>query len=168
MTEAQASVASLAARLAASRRPGELLAETVPARKALGLIPRRASMRRVGEGWRLGVLLVTREGELFAARQVFRAARQVLPGHQSTSAQQRLARRLVALDAGFPDGSTIVLYAPRIPLDDAEAMRAHAGPVVVRDGRLLVRWMPGSPDDALTALDAYLNERLDLALGRQG
>ncbi len=165
LAEARAALAAAAERLAATGVAPAQLADSVPARRSLGVIPRRATMRRIGEGWPLGVILVSRDGGVFELRTVVRATRQVLPGQQAASAVERRALRLAALDAGFAEGAVIALDARRIPLDDVEAMRGEAGPLVLRDGRVLVRWIPDAPDDALAPLEAYLHERLELSQG---
>ena len=165
LIEARAALAAAAAELAAAGAAPEQLAVTVPARRTLGFIPRRASMRRMGEGFLLGVLVVTREGDAYAQGQVVRATRQVLPGHQAESAGRRRALRQSALDAGFREGTTIVLDARRLPLEDEHAMRAERFPLVLREKGALVRWMPTAPDSALRPLASYLRERLDLTAG---
>lgn len=163
LAEARAALAAAAAELASARARPEQLAATVAAHRVLGLVPRRATMRRAGEGWRLGALLVTRDGEAFEPRTVIRASRAVLPGQQAASAQERRALRLMALDAGFAEGDVIALDPRRIPIDDVEAMLAETHPLVLRDGRVLVRWMPDAPDDSLAPLEVYVRERLELA-----
>lgn len=165
LAEARAALAAAAGRLAAAGAAPEQLVVTVPAHRALGLIPRRESFRRTGEGFVLGALLVTASGDAFAPGRIARASRQVLPGHQSESARARRELRQRLLDARLPEGSTVVIDARRVPLDDPAAMAAERGPLVVRDGAVLVRWMPTAADDTLRPLDAYLAERLDLALG---
>jgi predicted aminopeptidase len=69
------------------------------------------------------------------------------------------------LDARLPEGSTVVIDSRPLPLDDPAAMAAEHGPLVLGDDGVLVRWIPSAPDAALRPLDAYLAERLDLALG---
>jgi len=164
LTQARAALAAAAAELAAGPAPVQL-AVTVPPRRALGFIPRPASMRRIGEGFLLGVLFITRAGDAYAPGQIVRATRQVLPGHQAESAQQRRALRQTALDAGFREGATIMLDARPLPLDDESSMRQETFPLVLRGDRLLVKWMPTAPESALRPLASYLRERLDLAAG---
>lgn len=147
-------------RLGEAAHPHDHFGVTVPARRSLGVIPRRQTYRRAGVGWRLGVIALTTDGELHAVGQIVRASRQVLPGHQAESARERRALKELLVDKGFPDGATVLLDAPRI---DAES-NAQGGPVAIRDGRVLVRWMPGAPDSALTSLPDYLAERVALAL----
>ena len=63
LTDARAALAHAAGQLAAAGATPELLVETVPAHRALGLIPRRESFRRTGEGFVLGAFLVTSSGD---------------------------------------------------------------------------------------------------------
>lgn len=169
LAEARAALAEAAGRLAAAGAAPEQLAVTVPAHRALGFIPRRETFRRTGEGYMLGALLVTADGDAFAPGRIARASRQVLPGHQSESARERRELRQRLLDARLPDGSTVVIDARPVPLDEPVAMAAERGPLVLREQAgataVLVRWIPSAPDSALRPLDAYLAERLDLALG---
>jgi len=169
VSNARAVLAAAVERLAAAGTAPDLLATTVPAHRVLGVIPRRESYRRNGEGFLLGALLITASGDVFEPGRIVRASRQVLPGHQSESARARRELRQRLLDARFAEGSTVVIDARPLPLDDIEALRTERGPLVLRaDHRgaaVLIRWMPGSPDDALTPLDTYLRERLELVLG---
>ena len=162
LTDARAALAAAAAELAARGVPPEQLAVTVPPRRALGFIPRPSTMRRISEGFLLGAILATADGEAFDPGTILRATRQVLPGHQAASAHERRILRQTALDAGFREGTTLVLDPRPLPLDDEAAMRAEAGPLVLTDGGVLVRWMPTAPDSALRPLGDYLRERLDL------
>ena len=165
LTDARAALAHAAGQLAAAGATPELLVETVPAHRALGLIPRRESFRRTGEGFVLGAFLVTSSGDAAEPGRIARASRQVLPGHQSESARARKELRQRLLDARLPEGSTVVIDSRPLPLDDPAAMATEHGPLVLRDDAVLVRWMPSAPDEALRPLEAYLAERLDLALG---
>lgn len=159
-------LAAAAAELAALGIPPEQLAVTVPPRRALGFIPRPATMRRTGEGFLLGAVLATADGEAFEPGTILRATRQVLPGHQAASAQERRALRQTALDAGFPEGTTVVLDSRSLALDDEAAMRAETHPLVLTEHGVRVRWMPTAPDSALRPLDDYVRERLDLTGSR--
>ena len=67
----------------------EGLAEYVPAGHRLLVLPRAATMRPLGESWRLGSLLLDGEGSLYAAGRATRAAERGRPGYQSTSREQR-------------------------------------------------------------------------------
>jgi hypothetical protein len=165
LADARAALAAAAERLRAAGAAPEVLVETVPARRALGFIPRRETFRRTGEGFVLGALLVTATGGAAEPGRIARASRQVLPGHQSESARARRELRQRLLDARLPEGTTVVIDARPLPLDDAAAMAAEHGPLVLGEDGVLVRWIPSAPDAALRPLDAYLAERLDLALG---
>lgn len=165
LAEARAALAAAAERLAAAGAAPEQLVVSVPAHRALWFIPRRESFRRTGEGFVLGALLATASGDVFAPGRIARASRQVLPGHQSESARARRELRQRLLDARLPEGTTVVIDSRPVPLDDPTAMAAERGPLVLREGHVLVRWLPTAADDTPRPLGAYLAERLDLALG---
>ncbi len=165
LANARAALAAAAERLALAGATPEQLVVTVPAHRVLGVIPRRESFRRTGEGFVIGALLVTARGDAAAPGRIARASRQVLPGHQSESARARRELRQRLLDARLPEGSTVVIDSRPLPLDDVAAMSVERGPLVLSDDGVLVRWMPTAPDSALRPLDEYLAERLDLALG---
>lgn len=169
LAAARAALAQAAARLAAAGAAPEQLVQTVPARRALGVIPRPETFRRIGGGYLVGALLVAAAGDVLEPGRIIRASRQVLPGHQSESARARRELRQRLLDARLPEGSTIVIDPRPLPLDDLAAMAAERAPLVLRevDGTptVLVRWMPSAPDAALRSLYASLAERLELALG---
>ncbi len=156
----RAAVTAAIVRLTAAAHPHDHFGTTIGPRKSLGIIPRRQTYRRAGVGWRLGVVAVDTAGGLYAVGQIVRATRQVLPGHQAESARERRALKEQLVDVGFPDGATVLLDATLII---GEAPTAP-GPIVVRDGRVLVRWMPSAPDSALVPLPMYLAERTTLAL----
>lgn len=156
----RAAVTSAIARLTEAAHPHDHFGITIGPRKSLGFIPRRQTYRKAGIGWRLGVVAIDSSGGVYAVGSIVRATRQVLPGHQAESARERRALKEQLVDVGFPDGTTVLLDATPVSADASSA----SGAVAVRDGRILVRWMPGAPDSALTPLPAYLAERTTLAL----
>ena len=170
--EARLLMASVATRLLAAGASPEQLAVSTPAHRVLGLLPRSESYKKVGEGFLLGALVVTVQGDVFEPGLVVRASLQVLPGHQAQSAQVRLELKRKLLAAKFPENSAVLIDARRLPIDDLEALAKEQGPLLLReitvDGvaekKLLVRWMPTAPDSALMPLEQYLAERLELAL----
>jgi hypothetical protein len=60
----------------------------------------------------------------------------------------------------LPEGETVDFDAPEVDLDELARLGA-SGPLVLHDGVVRVRWSPAQPD-ALTPLDAYLRDRVDL------
>lgn len=161
----RAAVAATVAWLTEAAHPHDHFGTTVGARKSLGFIPRKQTYRRAGIGWRLGVIAVDTAARLYEVGQIVRATRQVLPGHQAESARERRAVKEQLVDVGFPDGATVLLDAVPVTESGATAQTITAsGPVVVRNGRILIRWMPSAPDSALMPLPTYLAERTELAL----
>jgi hypothetical protein len=143
----------------------EALAEFVPERRVLGL-PRAARMSAVGRVWRLGVLLLDADGRLYATGRVVRAER---PARRSVTAEavaEQRALRAAAVKGGIAEGETADFDAR--PIDLESLVRDGAsGPLVLRDGDVFVRWNPSQPD-ALTPLDRYLADRVDLLVRPPG
>jgi len=80
-------------------------------------------------------------------------------------AEQR-ALRSAAVKGGIAQGETADFDARPIDLD-ALVRDGASGPLVVRDAEVLVRWNPAQPD-ALTPLDRYLADRVDLLVSPPG
>jgi len=137
----------------------ETLAELAPERRVLG-IPRPARMTPVGRVWRLGVLLLDEAGGVWDTGRVVRAERAARKSITAESVAEQRALRAAAVKGGIPEGETVAFDAS--PIDfDALARDGAAGPLVVRDGLVLVHWSHAQPD-ALTPLDRYLADRVDL------
>jgi hypothetical protein len=147
-------------RLIDSGARDEALGSLNPGRGLLGL-KTNAKMVPTGRAWRLGVLLLDREGRLFATGSLTRA---VVPGrvtNQSPAQELRKADRLAAARGKFEPGE-VVNYR-YTPIDvSAESLREGAGVLRIVDGTPLVRWDRAGGTPGLTALDAYLGERFDL------
>jgi hypothetical protein len=80
----------------------------------------------------------------------------------ATSTEERREVRAAAFRA-FPAGATVNFDAPVIELTP-EALRDARGPLLLRDGRVLVRWSVSAGDDAARDLEPYLGERVSLLL----
>ncbi len=136
-------------RLAAAAVPDEQLAEFVPARRR-GPFVQRARFVATGRAWRLGAVLVDREGRLWATGTVTRAVEprpfssdKTLAGEQRRE-WQRLAAR------AFRSGETVDFDHRPLEFGDA---------IVERDGVLWLR-LP----DAEVRLADYLEDRAALAV----
>jgi len=137
----------------------ETLAELVPARRVLGM-PRAARMTTIGPVWRLGVLLLDEGGGAYATGRVVRAERAARKSITAESVAEQRALRAAAVKGGIPEGETVDFDAPAIDLDELGRV-GESGPLVLREGTVCVRWSPAQPD-AITPLDAYLRDRVDL------
>ena len=165
-------IASSANRLLAAGANPEQLALSTPARRLLGILPLSSSFKKAGEGFLLGALVVTTNGDVFEPGLIIRASLKVLPGHQAQSAQERLELRRKLLAAKFPQDSAVLIDPRQLPTDDLEALAKENGPLVLKeidvDGfrtqQVLVRWMSTASDSALRPLEDYLNERVELAI----
>ncbi|MEY9852379.1 hypothetical protein ABH923_002057 [Leifsonia sp. EB41] len=136
----------------------EALAVLVPRRRTFG-IPREPVLRPEGRVWRLGVLLLGRDGTLFATGRLVRATPPGRTQYVSVSAETRRAYRAAAERGHFRDGETVDFDAPEIQLT-VEALRGATGPLLLRDGEALVRWSASS--EQTVGFPAYLAERVDL------
>jgi hypothetical protein len=121
------------------------------------------SLVPAGRAWRLGVLLLGRDGSLCATGEVTRA---VQPGraavNRSAGGEQRRAIRAIAARGNFPHGEVINYGWQRIELDDAN-LAAGSGPLSVRDGVVHVRIDPG--ELGVVPIDRYLDDRVSILLG---
>ncbi|WP_261167016.1 glutaminase [Microbacterium sp. Marseille-Q6965] len=127
-------------------------------RRGLGARPRIVPD---GEAWRVGVLLIGDEA-VFEVGEVLRAKPERRRGFTAESARQRAAAAAMCVRGGFAEGTTV--NVDHSPLDLAVvAAGGSAGPLLWRDGALLVRWTAGG---ALMPLDAYLRERIATLRGR--
>jgi hypothetical protein len=145
-------------RLSAAGARDEALALFVPRHRRM-LITREASLQPSGRAWRLGALLLGRNGYLYATGSITRAVEPGRPAYQSQSAEQRRAYRAAAMRGHFEPGETVNYDYEPITLD-AASLRSAEGPLVLREGAVLVRWS-ASADDAVD-FERYLSERVGL------
>ncbi|GAA4684700.1 hypothetical protein [Frondihabitans cladoniiphilus] len=132
-----------------------------------GIGPFRASssMSPVGRAWRLGVLLVDRDGRLYATGKLTRAVEPGRPQGFSAMVEQRRADRMAASRGKFVEGE-VVNYEWTPLTTDSESLRLGSGPLSVgeagstREGAILVRWSATVPDRRM--LEPYLEERAAL------
>ena len=136
----------------------EALAEFIPRHRRL-LVTREAALRPIGRVWRLGVLLLDRASTLRATGSITRATEPGRPAYQSQSAETRRAYRAAAERGHFAAGETVNWDAPVIELDP-DALARSTGPLLLRDGRPLVRWSASTT--ATVPFEAYLAERVGL------
>lgn len=156
-----------AGRLQAAGVAPEALAEYVPAGRRLLVFSRPATMRPLGEVWRLGTLLLGTDGTLHAVGRATRAAERGRPGYQSASREERRELAAAALHGGYPAGAPVNFDAQPIQLADLVARQNPASeaaslPIGVRDGEFRVRWRPQAPLEGAATLEQYLAERVEL------
>jgi hypothetical protein len=137
----------------------EALADFVPERRVLGL-PRAARMTPVGRVWRLGALLLDADGRIFATGRVVRAERPARRSIPANAVAEQRAYRAAAVKGGIQEGDTVNFDARPVDLDELARVGA-SGPLVLDGGAVFVRWSPSQPD-ALTPLERYLADRVEL------
>jgi hypothetical protein len=147
-----------ARRLSDAGARDEALAVLVPRRRTFG-IPREPVLKPVGRVWRLGVLLLGADGSLYATGRLVRATPPGRTHYVSVSAETRRAYRAAAERGHFRDGETVDFDAPAIELT-VDALRDAAGPLLLHDGRALVRWSASS--EQTVDFHSYLAERVEL------
>lgn len=143
----------------------EGLAEFVPAGRRLLVLPKPATMRPLGEVWRLGALLLGTDGRLWAAGRATRAAERGRVGYQSLSREERLDLAAAALHGGYPAGAAVNFDAAPLPIDEA-SLRALGpdAPIGLSGGELRVRWRAGTSLEGAQTLGQYLRERAGLLI----
>lgn len=142
-----------AERLRLAGAPDEQLAELDPPRR-FGPFTRGARFRGTGRAWRLGAVLVTADGDLYATGTVTRAVEpRPFASDKTLAGQERRELQRLAARA-FRVGDT-VNHGHR-PLRTGDE-----GDIVDRDGVLFLR-LP----DAQVPLAGYLDDRVQLAAER--
>lgn len=144
---------------------GELLHRTISALDAAG-IPEESlaivknsrfapvKLVRTGRAWRLGVLLLARDGSLYEIGELTRAVEPPRGvANKSPDAETRREWRRAALRGKFGEGEAVNFRYT--PIDVAAA----TGAVTIVDGVPMVRW---NHVGDLRPLEGYLSERLDL------
>jgi hypothetical protein len=142
--------------------PREMLGDYIPPTTFLG-IPRRARLVRVGEVWRLGIFLLTEQGDLFRAGESTRVVEVARIEHASPYRTERATLMDAAYRGGFPVGSVVNFDAYRILLD-TEALSDPRAPLFARGDHAFVRWREGATDDECVPFVRYMTERLELVL----
>ena len=160
------------AQLTRARIAPEALAEYVPAGRRFVLFPRAATMRPLGEVWRLGRLLLSTEAALYATGRATRAQERGRVGYQSLSREERKDIAAAALHGGYPVGTPVNFDA--LPLLLAELAAEHKlsptsvpeaeVPIGLNDGAFRVRWRAGAPLAGGQTLESYLAERVELLI----
>jgi len=141
----------------------EALADFVVRKRLLG-VARAPLMVPRGRVWPLGVLLLARDGRLFATGKVTRAVPEGYPGYQSPGVEVRRGYRAAAHNGRFVEGDTVNFDTAEIVLDDLDG---STGPLFVDDGAPRVRWNPTHPAQS-RSLEVYLADRASLLIDPPG
>ncbi|GGA60048.1 hypothetical protein GCM10011490_07740 [Pseudoclavibacter endophyticus] len=160
--EARAAVADACALLNDAGIEPDPLAAYVPERRILGVFPREARLRREGDGWRLGVLVLSTTGDVLIGARTTRARRPERVGYAAESARERDVLRHAAYRARVPEGVTVHVDGTAVDLEDLAASGGGYEPLALRRDGIVVRWAPAAPLHAALPLDTYLAERAQL------
>ncbi|AMM20661.1 hypothetical protein AX769_11560 [Frondihabitans sp. PAMC 28766] len=128
--------------------------------RGLGPFKSAASMTPVGRAWRLGVLLLDRDGNLAATGKLTRAVTPTRPQNLNSGVEVRRADRLAASRGHFVEGEVVNFDYSEVP-HGATALTAGTGLISVdaTTGTLLVRW--GGPGERRPLAD-YLRDRIEM------
>lgn len=164
-SRARATTLEVSAMLQRAGIETEALAEFVPEGRRLWVLPRPATMRAIGNVWRLGSLLLDTNGGLWAAGKATRAAERGRVGYQSLSREERRDVAAAALRGGYAVGASVNYGAIALPLDGPvlAALDANA-PIGVAGDELRVRWRTGASLDGAQMFESYLRERASLLI----
>jgi hypothetical protein len=131
-------------------------------RKPRRLIPAPPSMVPTGRAWRLGVLLVDREGRVYATGEITRA---IEPGraavNRSEQGERRRADRLAASRGPFARGEVVNFGYLPLAIDDA-SLAAGSGPLRLEADTVTVRWGDGFGELGVSPIEEYLDDRIAL------
>ena len=136
--------------------PRERLGSAVTVRRVLGFA-RAPRIAPVGDGWHLGVLLVTDDAVL-ATGEIVRARQEARRGYTAQSQRERAERQAAAFRGGFAEGEAVHIDWRVLDLD-AVARGEASGPLALCDGVPSVRW---STAGGYRPLQDYLVERIEL------
>lgn len=149
-------LARIVRRLDAIGAHDEALAEYVePRRRMLVTLPPK--LVPFARGWRLGAVLLDRDGVLSRSGGITRAIDPPRSNKQSLGAEERHHLRRIAARGDFAVGDVVNFDIEVIPTD-AATIRAGTHALSVRDDTVWLTWVPGSS----APLERYLTERLDL------
>lgn len=137
--------------------PQEYLGEVVQPKKILG-VGRAFRIVPFRRAWRLGVILLD-DTSAYEVGEVFRARDAGRRGYTADTARERAAYAEAALRGGVPEGESVHIGWNEFDADALAAGRASNG-ISFDGGVAMIKW---SKSGARMPLDAYLNERVDLA-----
>jgi hypothetical protein len=122
-------------------------------------------MNPVGAVWRLGTLLLSADGDLWAAGKVTRSAERGRVGYQSVSREERKDLAAAAFRGGYPIGAPVNFDATPLLRDGAFDPGASDGsPIGLEAGEVRVRWRVGAPLVGAPTLASYLAQRAELLI----
>lgn len=152
-------LAAAAEQLAAARVRDESLGVYEQPRARFG-VKREPIIRATGRVWRLGALLLSRSGSVWATGTITRVTDPGRSQFVARSMELRRAYRAAAVRGHIAFGDTVNHGAAPIPLD--ASLIDGSGPLFVRGGEPFVRWSPTS--DVAVPLADYLRDRVELLL----
>lgn len=151
--------------LRSSAIPTEALAEFVPEGRRFGIFPKAATMKPIGDVWRLGSLLLHTDASLSQLGKATRSLERGRVGYQSMSREERRDIAAAALHGGYPVGTPVNYAAPPLTLTDAALSQLDDTALIgLADDEVRVRWRRGASLAGAPTLAQYLSERVDLLI----
>lgn len=143
--------------------PDESLGEFKSSRGFLGF--RSAPvMQPVGRAWRLGVVLIDQDRNLYSTGQVTRAIEPLRAvTNRSPAAEQRREDRRAAARGRFTVGEVVNHQFVPILLD-AKSLQSGSGPLSIEGEAVMVRWDSGQGKNGIALFEWYLKDRVSLFL----
>lgn len=141
----------------------EPLAEFVPARRVAFVFRRDSRLVEIARVWRLGVLLVDTEANVFTSGETTRAVDPGWPQYQAQSMEVRREYRAAAVRSRFPEGATININATPIDVS-VDGLTDAVGVVFLHEGHVRVRWSAHVADENAMPIGGYLSEHAELLL----
>jgi hypothetical protein len=160
LTAIRAIFSAASQELAAAGAKDEVLADLTERRLLFGLARPPIFVPR-GRVWRLGVLLLGHDQNLYATGLITRVTDTARPTFQSNAAEERRRYRSLALRSGLSLGEAVNFNAAVIPLEVA-ALREADAPLFLRDDRPFVRWSHSLGGEITVNLEDYLRDRVEL------
>ncbi|GAA2171755.1 hypothetical protein GCM10009846_06800 [Agrococcus versicolor] len=157
----RAALADAVRRLEAAGAREEALGEVVIPRRMLGM-GKPPRIERRGAVWRVGALLLDRDGGVHATGTSTRVADPGRPQGLTASVELRRAERVAAIAGGFELGEVVNHATTPIAIDESLVDAPADAVLAIRGGVAWVRW--GRTAAERTRLDAYLADQLDLLL----
>ncbi len=141
--------------------PMEALGE-FKAQRRFSIIRSAPVLEPVGRVWRLGVLLIDRQGALYSTGQVTRAIEPLRAvTNRSDAAELRREYRRAATRGHFVTGEVVNHDFAPIALDE-QSLRLGSGPLSIMDDTVMVRWDTGQGANGIAELAGYLTDRASL------
>lgn len=143
--------------------PQHRIVQYVPETKRWVVFTKPAVFTEDERVWRLGVLLLSEQGDWFTAGETTRAVAPGHPGHVSVERERRRDLTRAAYESNFEEGAVLYFNSPRIMLAIGDTPDPQSA-IVMIDGELRVRWNRALHLSTARPLHTYVKEQVELAI----